>query len=81
MTITDCKSNAPFPLLLPKFSVIGIWLEQRAQHIEWMVQNTHLFELFSCPIAQFSGKNYFPLFCLFSLYQDISFFISPPCYL
>jgi hypothetical protein len=26
-------------------------------------------------------KNYFPLFCLFSFYQDIFSFIFPPCYL
>jgi hypothetical protein len=26
-------------------------------------------------------KNYFSLFCLFSLYQDSVFLISPPCYL
>jgi hypothetical protein len=26
-------------------------------------------------------KNIFPFFCSFSLYQDISSFISPPCYL
>ncbi len=32
----------------------GIWPEQRAQHTGWMVQNTRLFELFSCPIAQFT---------------------------
>jgi len=26
-------------------------------------------------------KNFFPFLGLFSLYQDISSFISPPCYL
>jgi hypothetical protein len=42
---------------LPESLVTGIWPEQRAQHTGWMVQNTRLFELFSCPIAQFTVVN------------------------
>jgi hypothetical protein len=42
---------------LPESLVTGIWPEQRAQHTGWMVQNTGLFELFSCPIAQFTVVN------------------------
>jgi hypothetical protein len=37
--------------------VTGIWPEQRAGHTGWMVQNTRLFELFSCPIALFTVVN------------------------
>jgi len=42
---------------LPESLVTGIWPEQRAQHTGWMMQNTRLFELFSCPIAQFTVVN------------------------
>jgi hypothetical protein len=42
---------------LPESLVTGIWPEQRAQHTGWMVQNTRLFELFSCPIAQLTVVN------------------------
>jgi len=42
---------------LPESLVTGIWPEQQEQHTGWMVQNTRLFELFSCPIAQFAMVN------------------------
>jgi hypothetical protein len=42
---------------LPESLVTGIWPEQRAQHTGWMVQNTGLFELFSCPVAEFTVVN------------------------
>jgi hypothetical protein len=42
---------------LPESLVTGIWPKHGAQHTGWMVQNTHLFELFSCPIAQFAVVN------------------------
>jgi len=62
---------------LPESLVTGIWLKQRAQHTWWMVQNTHLFELFSYPIAQFTMvKTIFLFFVIFPLSRYFFFYFS-----